>query len=113
MGPSSHQHRLEVRPAPGVQDVAGLDPAAAGLADAEAHGAEPHRRMGVGGDGDPETEILGHPAVHVVEVEAARMGVKLEKAAALFRSSQHALEIDRIAGPLADEPSGRVGEDVE
>lgn len=81
---SSRQERLKLLPAARVQDVVGLDPASPSLVDAVTHCAKAHGRVRIRGDRQLHVQLLGLPAMDVVKVEARRMRVNLEKAAALL-----------------------------
>ena len=105
--------REQVGPRSRIQDVAGLDPGAARLADAPAHVVELVRVVRVGVDRQEAAHADGPPGTLDGQVQARRRPVHLEGRAGAGRLGEDDVPVEVEVIALADLPAGRVRDDID
>ena len=98
---------------PGVEDVFGLGPGAAGGEDAVLHHVEVGQPMGVGVDAEGNAGLHGHAGVGVAEVEAVIVGVDFQGDAIAGGGEDDFFHVGFQAAARGDEAAGGVADDAD
>src|SRR5207249_1089351 len=98
-GPPLAQERAQPLEGPGVDDVLAPQPPALGHADPVAYERQVDRRMRVRVDGELHTMTAGPQDVLVVEIQAVRIRVDLERSARPGGGPEHRVQIELDAIP--------------
>ena len=99
---------------PRVPHIGGLEPSAPRHPDAERHvSIELSLVVRVGADDHRHAHLLGHAQAALLEVEAIREGVELDRGADALGGGEHLLDVDGVRVAAGEQPPGRVTEDVD
>ena len=89
-----------------------FEPSTASLVQVKPHEVQVGRPVGVGGNGDVDSQVLSHLTVKIGEVQAYRLGIQLQNAPPLEGGHHDLFHVDIIGRTLIEETASGMGQNI-